>query len=376
MGSSGSRLRPQYVALVLVLVLSSGLFGCNEPKSGSVGGDYASMSSKGESSVSYDSFEGSESGDAGSNDAVALPDETKVVRDVRAFVSSRDFDSADEAFGALVDKYAVLVTSDSYMGYGESDSDSLTHTVSMRVKSEDVDALSDELRASDAWSVESLDVSANDFGASYEDNKSRIESLRVRYDFYKEQAEKATDEQSVMDYTERMLDTLSEIENLERENRQTDVDVAYSTVYLTLSKDVSAASLDTSEGVWQTLVDTLTFLPRNIASALGYFLIFVLWLLPFALIVAIVVLVIRFASKRWRKSHPKPEAASARPAPRGAVRPGEVRRKGAPGIQVFAPRSRPSAEESTSSDVGSSPEPSPEVSDAAGPAEGEDGGVS
>lgn len=233
-----------------------------------------------------------------------LPDESKIVRDVNAQLTSRNFDEADKKLCELIKQYSARTMNDSYRSDYETHELS-AHDVYIRVTSEKLDAFIDAIKSEEIWSIDSLNISADDLGDSYQTNKEQIESLRLRYNFYKQQAETADTEEAIQSWTEKMLDTLTEIETLENQNKQIDVDVAYSTVSISLTKDIGAEKLNTSTGVGQTLIDTLTMLPTNILSAFGYLLIIVMWILPWAIIIALIVLLIRFISKKYRETHPK-----------------------------------------------------------------------
>jgi hypothetical protein len=247
------------------------------------------------------------------NQSDYLPDDSKIIKNAYANITARDFDAADKKLDELVKQYSVRVISNRYGSDSNRNYELNEHDIIMRVKSEDMDACIAAIKGIDAWSVQNIDVSADDIGEQYQSNQARIESLRIRYDFYKQQAENATTEEEIRAWTEKMLDTTAEIEQLENQNKQIDTDVVYSTINISLMKDTSADEMDTSKSVWQTLTDTLAALPGNILSAFGYVLIVIVWVLPYALIIAIVMLIAKLISKKYRETHPKPETPSATP---------------------------------------------------------------
>lgn len=240
-------------------------------------------------------------------------DNSKIVRTVRATVSSRDFDAASAKADELVSAHKALVTADDYDA--DEDLSYRTRDMTLRVASDQVDSLVSEIKSTDAWVVEDLSVSASDMSASYHDNETRIKTLRERYDFYEKKAQEATDEQVMVEMTDRMLQTLDQIELLESQNRQTDVDVAWSTVSLTIRHDTGAQSLDTSDDVGQTLIDSLTVLPSNIAAAFGRFLILIVVLIPYLLVIGLIVLVVVVCVRAYHKRHPKSERPEPKPRP-------------------------------------------------------------
>lgn len=255
-------------------------------------------------------------------------DNSKIVRNVQATVSSRDFDKASAKADEIISSHNALVVDDDYNA--DKALSHRTRDLTLRIASDEVDAIVSEIKSADAWVVKDVSVSAADMSASYHDNEARIKALRERYDFYQKKAQEATDEKVMMEMTENMMQTLDQIEALESQNRQTDVDVAWSTLDLHIAYDTSAKSLDTSEDVGQTLADSITVLPSNIAAAFGRFLILLIALLPYALIVGIIVLVCVLASKAYRKSHPKPERPEPKPRPE---RPSRRERKAKPAAE-------------------------------------------
>ena len=236
------------------------------------------------------------------------PETSKLTRHVSASLSARDFDAASAELDKLLKTDDVIIMGDDLYTYDYREEE-MTRHLSLRIKSEGVDALVEALRTSQSWETKSLSCDTQDMSANYRDNEKRIESLEKRYEFYKQKADETDDENVMLELTERMLDTLEQIESLKTENEQTDLDVAWSTAEIELSWDSSAKDVDTTGDVYQRLTDTIGALPGNIVAMLAWVLLAIVTLIPtllvVALVAAIVILIARVSAKRRQERGPK-----------------------------------------------------------------------
>ena len=277
-------------------------------------GDWQSSSSG--SSYTYDdtyeeissvTTEGGASSESKSDSSYKANEGIMMRKHVDATLSSRDFEAASSKLDELVDEYATVTLRDS-TSMTDYSRKYYSRTMEFRVRSEKVNDFVEALKNVDVWYCESVDVSADDMTPQYLDNERRIEALEMRYDFYKEQMETATDPEMVAEYSELMFDTLEQLEGLRSNQTGIETDVDYSIVNLRLDEDTTISDIDASSGLWQEIVDEVTVLPKNIAAAFGFLLLMLVHLLPFLLVVLAVVVIVRIVAK---KTAPQREAKRA-----------------------------------------------------------------
>lgn len=224
-----------------------------------------------------------------------------VAYDSDVTISTRDFDGTTKAIDDALTKAGAVTQADSVSKSELGDGvEYRTRNISVRVPAEKVSELKAALEAGD-FTIESMDISGYDMASNYHDYELELDSLQKRYDWYAEQAESVDDPELAREYFDEMSSLVSSMDEIKRQMKDTETDVAWSRVSIYIFEDVSLRDAKRAQGMWSSLGEALTQLPVRFAYVLGMFLYVVVMLMPYAVVVAAIVFAIRFFSKKGGK---------------------------------------------------------------------------
>lgn len=187
--------------------------------------------------------------------------------------------------------------------------------LTMRIPSEDLDAVVDDLRklgTVDEYSTDSTDVTVE-----VTDLEARISTLRASTERIEALLVEAKDISDIITLENELANRQAELESLEARQRGLDDQVSMSTIYLSLTTEpVVIVDEDSPDSFWDGLVAGWNGLVSFISVALVAFGVMLPWLIVMALIALVVILLVRRnKSRKASRADAAPTAPTPPPAP-------------------------------------------------------------
>ena len=268
--------------LLAALVLTVSLAGCGNPAASTNTGDAGYILSDGEYAKTSRDVE---------------LDQGMWAYDSDVSISTKDFDASTAALSKAISDNGCVLSSDFTSSHDMGDNVSYrTRSVSFRVPVENLEAMRAALEGGD-WKVESLSMSGYDMASTYHDYEAELDSLQKRYDWYAEQLSKTEDESLASEYFSEMSSLIEQMDGVKRQMEDAKTDEAWASCSVYLFEDVSLEDARRAAGAWQSVGEALIQLPARLAYALGQILYFLILVLPYGLVIAVIVLVVRFFTR-------------------------------------------------------------------------------
>ncbi len=236
----------------------------------------------------------------------------KLVYTANIRLESKDFDGARDALLAAVDEYGAYIEYTDLSGSAEDGDRRLSYTVRVPVEH-----YTDFIAAAgDAGSVLNFSESADDITSSYIDVEARLDALKAQRDRLNELAAQAQTTSDLIEIEAQLSQVQYELESYTRQLRSMDNSVQYSTVDVTL-REVSTYTPH-NPGYLERITNALGDGWRFFVELLQDVSVTVVYLFPTLLLIAAVVLIVLFATRKRRAAR-KARAAAARAARAAAV---------------------------------------------------------
>lgn len=278
-------------AASLALVALLALAGCSSSEDGSAATGSTGTDLSGLSTVEVAPEEAggaaADSADAGTSAAGSEvdPDQGKVVVTGSASVRVEDPQAALAALTATVAGLGGRVASSTVTGGGSVPS----ARAQVRVPTDAYERLTDSL--SDLGQVVDLSTSTEDVGQQVADLDARADALSASIDRLTQLVEQAETTKDLLEAEQELTARQSELDSLTSQRAYLADQIAYSTLEVSLDRRAEAAEPDRS--VWQRSWDAFVAGMRGIGEA-------VVWVLPWALLAAVVAAAVTLAVRRRR----------------------------------------------------------------------------
>lgn len=218
--------------------------------------------------------------------------EQKIIRNASLTITTQTFEGSLAAIKQLcLDKGGWIAYE--YVGDGDRRSASLT----LRIPAAQLDAFL--TGAGDTGRITSRSESADDVTESYYDTKARLETQQALMARLQALVTDAADLSDLLALEAQMADTQYQIDRLQASLNNTDRQVDYATVDVTLREDAPSLT-DPERSLAQRLLDGITAGLNACAAFLGDALVFLAAALPFIGIVGVIALVVVILRKRKR----------------------------------------------------------------------------
>ena len=257
------------------------------------------MSAGYDTGVAYDSYETADVTAAGAGTRNlsdgAAQSERKIVRSAQLNIEVEDMDTAIAALRERTQALGGMVDACEISG---RKADGRWASLSLSVPSESLDGfLSD---AGGLGTVTRESSQTTDMTDTYYDNASRLASAQAQKQRLDELYAQAQDMSDIIEITDALYDLQWEIDTLTGANQRIDTRVALSQVSITLSEKASDEPEEAPgfvERIKRSAEDGL----EALADFLESLVLFVVWAAPWAAVVAVAVLVVRFALRLRRR---------------------------------------------------------------------------
>ena len=269
---------------------------------------------------SYDVEGQDDAADSVSDGAQSLSD--KIIYSASLSIQTTEFDDSIAALEKSVKEFGGFVENSNVSGNVTYNSDGTTHIVdryasyTVRIPAKRFEEF---LRLSNGLgSVTDSGRYAENVTSQYTDYEARLSSLRTQEERLLSMLEKSEDVESLIALEQRLADVRYELESIERNLRNLDMQIGYSTVDIMMwevEKYTPTAPVKRTFG--EKLSDALKNGWDSFTSGLQYFLIDLVYALPglilFLLIAAAVVVVIVKLNRRRRARKAAKQAAQTPP---------------------------------------------------------------
>jgi hypothetical protein len=219
---------------------------------------------------------------------------TMVIKDASVSLRTRSYDAALETVRKIIaDADGTPVRSNETGGYGRM------ITIEARVDPSKIEQAIEQLRSIEGCTVLYANLNSTDVTRTFNDTERRIEILEEQYEHYKTMLEAATTTEDMLLISDRMYDVLAEIKVLTDQRDDMAHDVSRSLLTVSIEEELASGDAgETHDNIYSNAWEDSWGFFGNALQALVLIIIF---LVPFALLAAIIVGIVLFI-RRKRKS--------------------------------------------------------------------------
>ena len=225
--------------------------------------------------------------------------EEKLVHTSNVTLETEDFDSASVSLHETIKQYGGIIISENAYNLNRVNSSgyrSLDMTV--RIPQEHYDAFISGLSSS--YNVASIHNSVENFTERYYDNENRLKSYRIQEERLFDMLSKATTVEEMLQIEDRLIEVQYNIESITNTQQTIDNDVKYATFYISLC-EVTKYTTPAPKTFGDKLVETVKNSGEVFVEVLQAILFMLIYLAPYLVITAIILIVIFACIKRSKK---------------------------------------------------------------------------
>ena len=282
--SNGMR---RFWSLACALFMAMSLAGCDGSSSGYTAGAQATTEEYVNSAADTDA-------EAREETSKESDEGTMVIKDASVSLRTRSYDAALETVRKIIaDADGTPVRSNETGGYGRM------ITIEARVDPSKIEQAIEQLRSIEGCTVLYANLNSTDVTRTFNDTERRIEILEEQYEHYKTMLEAATTTEDMLLISDRMYDVLAEIKVLTDQRDDMAHDVSRSLLTVSIEEELASGDAgETHDNIYSNAWEDSWGFFGNALQALVLIIIF---LVPFALLAAIIVGIVLFI-RRKRKS--------------------------------------------------------------------------
>ena len=248
-----------------------------------------------ETMVSYDAANGilmAKSADQG-----GIVSDRKVIRNVELTITTREYDQSFEQLQALCAAHAGSIA---YMSDTTGSRSLHTAYLTLRIPAENLDAFLQD--ASEAGAITRKEISASDVTESYQDTQARLNTQQAKMERLQELLRNASDISDLLAVENEIADTQYLIDSYQASLNNTDRQVAYSTVDITLREEKPEENLTAPElSLGERLLAAIQAGWDAFTEFLEDAAVFLVAALPFLAVVALLAVILHIARKKHRQ---------------------------------------------------------------------------
>jgi len=222
-------------------------------------------------------------------------DNQKIITTGSMSLETKDLDTAVSGLQTLITQYQGSIQSSSTNGDGytqDSGSYARSAMYQVRVPAESFQQFTDACKQ--LGNVVSTSTSTQDVTDDYTDNDAHLESLQAEQTKLQELLGEATNVSDVLAIQQQLSDVEYQIQSYTSIKKNYDSQIAQSALSISISEVQSYTS--THPDFWKTFAESFGSSFHGFISFLQNVLIFLVYLIPYALILAAVILIVR-----WRR---------------------------------------------------------------------------
>ena len=232
----------------------------------------------------------------------------KIIYSANMQLESKNYDESVNSLNNILNKFEIIIDNknerdyDDYWyttSYRTSGIKGRVLDLSIRVPVTNFDKLLSELANIDSIHVTSSSVNSSDMTKTYNDNASKIETLKIQETRLNELLSQANNVSEILEIEDRLAMVRYELKRLNNQNDSIDYDVKYSPIYISL-REVNKYSVE-KYGFGERLKDTFGESWTNFVEFLQDSVIWLIMILPFAIALIVLWFVINFVLKKLGK---------------------------------------------------------------------------
>ena len=282
-----------------------------------------------ETKADYDTAETEEAYDtvateAGGGAETPEPDDSvadytaKIIYTASVSIETTEFDKAVAALESQVRKIGGFVESSNVTGDTQYHDDGTTTVVNrwayytVRIPCEQFESFLHETEGFGNVTATSRD--AQNVTSAYTDFEARLSSLNTQEERLLDMLAKSEDVETLIALEQRLSDVRYEIESIERNLRNYDMQIKYSTVDLDLREvEVYTPTVSVTRTFGEKLSDSLTDGWKSFARSIQYLILDLASALPALILLAVIIVVVIVLVKKYRKKRRARKAAQQPP---------------------------------------------------------------
>ena len=232
----------------------------------------------------------------------------KIIYSANMQLESKNYDDSVNSLNNILNKFEIIVDNknerdyDDYWyttSYRTSGIKGRILDLSIRVPVTDFDKLLSELANIDSVHVTSSSVNSSDMTKTYNDNASKIETLKIQETRLNELLGQANNVSEILEIEDRLVMVRYELKRLNNQNDSIDYDVKYSPIYISL-REVNKYSVE-KYGFGERLKDTFGESWTNFVEFLQDSIVWLIMILPCMIALIVLWFVINFVLKKLGK---------------------------------------------------------------------------
>lgn len=232
----------------------------------------------------------------------------KIIYSANMHLESKNYDESVNSLNNILNKFEIIIDNknerdyDDYWyttSYRTSGIKGRVLDLSIRVPVTDFDKLLSELANIDSVHVTSSSVNSSDMTKTYNDNASKIETLKIQETRLNELLSQANNVSEILEIEDRLAMVRYELKRLNNQNDSIDYDVKYSPIYISL-REVNKYSVE-KYGFGERLKDTFGESWTNFVEFLQDSIVWLIMIAPFVIALIVLWFVINFVLKKLGK---------------------------------------------------------------------------
>ncbi len=231
---------------------------------------------------------------AAAENTAAVTTEKKIIRTASLTIQTQTFEDSLNALKAACEEQG------GWLEYASEDLNSYTGLrtayLTLRIPQDGLDVYLDETAA--LGRVTSRSESATDVTASYQDTQTRLDTQLALMERLKALINESGDLSDLLALESQIADTQYQIDALQSSLNRTDRQVTYSTVSVTLREEKAVELTDSTVSFGKRILSAITVGFDALVEFLQDMVVFLVAALPFIIIVAVMVIIIRIIRKR------------------------------------------------------------------------------
>ena len=282
-----------------------------------------------ETKADYDTAETEEAYDtvateAGGGAETPEPDDSvadytaKIIYTASVSIETTEFDKAVAALESQVQKIGGFVESSNVTGDTQYNSDGTTTVVNrwayytVRIPCEQFESFLHETEG--FGNVTSTSRDAQNVTSAYTDFEARLSSLNTQEERLLDMLAKSEDVETLIALEQRLSDVRYEIESIERNLRNYDMQIKYSTVDLDLREvEIYTPTVSVTRTFGEKLSDSLADGWKSFTRSIQYLILDLASALPALILLAVIIVVVIVLVKKYRKKRRAKKAAQQPP---------------------------------------------------------------
>lgn len=264
--------------------------------------------------------------EAGAMDAAVTDVSSKIIYSADLLAQTTDFDAAIATLDAQIASFGGFIERSDVNGDTNYDENGVARIVNrwayyvIRVPAARFEEF---LRQTEGIrNVTSLSRYAENVTSQYTDYEARLSSLRTQEDRLLSMLEKSEDVESLIALEQRLSDVRYELESIERNLKNLDMQISYSTVTLNLEEvEIYTPSVPVQRSFGEKLADALSSGWNRFVRNIQYFCIDLVSMLPGLILLVLIVLVCFLGGRKLvrRAKTRREKKAAAKAAPQEAT---------------------------------------------------------